>query len=99
MTPAEHLALPSVEDVKEGTIASKIAAHAADLARGRDWEPDLKISKARKAADWSEQFKYVIDPEKAQYYRDARKPIEQEVCSMCGDLCAIKVVKDYIKKA
>ena len=98
VTPSEHLALPSVEDVKDGVIAAKIAAHAADLARGKDLEKDLALSKARKALDWDEQFKHVLDPVLAQKYRDARKPTIDRVCSMCGDLCAIDIVKKYLEK-
>jgi len=98
VTPSEHLALPTVDDVRDGTIASKIAAHAADIARGLGSEQDLVVAKARKALDWETQFKYVLDPEKAKTYRSKRKPMEKEVCSMCGDLCAIKIVKEYLKE-
>lgn len=98
VTPSEHLALPTVEDVRDGTIASKIAAHAADIARGLDSERDLKVAKARKALDWETQFKYVLDPDKARKYRENRKSMEKEVCSMCGNLCAIKIVKEYLDK-
>lgn len=97
VTPSEHLALPTPDDVREGTIASKIAAHAADLARGLDAECDLTVAKARKALDWETQFKHVFDPDKARKYRNQRKSMEKEVCSMCGNLCAIKIVKDYLK--
>jgi len=97
VTPSEHLALPTPDDVREGTIASKIAAHAADLARGLNADCDLTVAKARKALDWETQFKYVFDPDKARKYRSQRKPMEKEVCSMCGNLCAIKIVKEYLK--
>jgi phosphomethylpyrimidine synthase len=96
VTPSEHLALPTIDDVREGTIASKIAAHAADIARGFDSDLDLAVSKARKALDWDKQFKHVLDPEKAREYRAKRSSTEKEVCSMCGNLCAIKMVKDYL---
>ena len=99
VTPAEHLKLPNVDDVKEGVIASKIAAHAADIARGFDTDLDLAVAKARKALDWEAQFKHVLDAEKARKYRSERKSMEREVCSMCGNLCAIKIVKDYLKKS
>jgi phosphomethylpyrimidine synthase len=98
VTPSEHLALPTPDDVREGTIASRIAAHAADLARGIDTEADLTVAKSRKALDWERQFEYVIDPDKAKTYRAQRKPLEREVCSMCGELCAIKIVKDFLQK-
>jgi phosphomethylpyrimidine synthase len=98
VTPSEHLALPSVEDVRAGVIASKIAAHAADLARGKGFESDLAMSKSRKALDWEEQFKHVLDPELANEYRKARKSADSKLCSMCGDLCAINMVKKYLEE-
>jgi phosphomethylpyrimidine synthase len=98
VTPSEHLALPSVNDVRAGVIASKIAAHAADLARGKGFESDLALSKSRKALDWEEQFKYVLDPEMAKDYRNARESADKNVCSMCGDLCAINMVKKYLEE-
>lgn len=97
VTPSEHLSLPTIEDVIEGTIASKIAAHAADLAKGRDMEIDLELGKERAALTWESQFKHVLNPEKAKKVRESRKPIHDEVCSMCGEYCAIKLVKDYLK--
>lgn len=99
VTPAEHLKLPSVEDVREGVIASRIAAHAADIARGRtgaiEW--DNAMSKARKALDWKKQISLSIDPSKAQAYRASSKPSSDDVCTMCGEFCAIKIVRDYFK--
>ncbi|WP_455392008.1 phosphomethylpyrimidine synthase ThiC [[Eubacterium] cellulosolvens] len=97
VTPSEHLALPTPDDVREGTIASKIAAHAADLARGIDTDQDLAVARARKALDWEQQFSHVLDPDKAKTYRSRRRSMEKEVCSMCGELCAIKIVNDYLK--
>jgi phosphomethylpyrimidine synthase len=97
VTPSEHLSLPTVEDVKEGVIAARIAAHSADLARGFGWEKDIQMAKARRDLDWEEMFKLVIDPEKAKGYRDLRKPTHEEFCSMCGDLCAIKLPKKYLR--
>ena len=92
VTPAEHLALPNVEDVKRGIIASKIAAHAADIAKGvkgaRDW--DKAMSTARKKLDWEEMFRLSIDPEKAKAYRASAKPEKEDTCSMCGNFCAVK---------
>lgn len=98
VTPAEHLGLPDIEDVKEGTIASKIAAHAADLARGIDTHVDYGVSKARKELDWEHMFEGVVDPYKAKMYRNNREPGDKEACSMCGDVCAIKLVKKYLEK-
>ena len=99
VTPAEHLKLPSAEDVREGVIASRIAAHAADIARGRtgaiEW--DNAMSKARKALDWKKQIALSIDPSKAKAYRASSKPSSDDVCTMCGEFCAIKIVRDYFK--
>jgi len=97
VTPAEHLGLPDVEDVREGTIASKIAAHAADVARGMDKKVDDEISQARQALDWERALDKVVDPEKAKRYREEKNPSEEEACSMCGDVCAIKMVDKYLK--
>ena len=92
VTPAEHLRLPDVDDVKEGIIASKIAAHAADIAKGikgaADW--DHQMSTARKNLDWEEMFRLSIDPEKARRYRAQAKPEKEDTCSMCGNFCAVK---------
>lgn len=92
VTPSEHLSLPTVDDVKEGVIASRIAAHAADLARGVDSDWDRRMSAARKAFNWEDMFKLSMDPAKARAYRAKRKSRTPEVCSMCGELCAMKMV-------
>jgi phosphomethylpyrimidine synthase len=92
VTPSEHLSLPDVDDVREGVIASKIAAHAADLARGRGGDWDLRMSEARKAFDWDTMFGLSVDPKKARRYRDRRRSKSPNVCSMCGELCAMKMV-------
>lgn len=92
VTPSEHLSLPTVDDVKEGVIASRIAAHAADIARGRDADWDRRMSEARKAFDWERMFDLSLDRERAQALRDRRKSKSPNVCSMCGDLCAMKMV-------
>jgi len=97
VTPAEHLGLPDVEDVKEGTIASKIAAHSADIANGLDQDIDEEISMARQRLDWEKTLERVVDPEKAKRYREEKNPSEEEACSMCGDVCAIKMVDKYLK--
>lgn len=92
VTPAEHLRLPDLDDVKEGIIASRIAAHAADIAKGVpgaiDW--DHKMDVARKKLDWEEMFKLAIDPDKARRYRESSKPEKEDTCSMCGNFCAVK---------
>ena len=92
VTPAEHLRLPDRDDVKEGIIASRIAAHAADIAKGikgaKDW--DHKMSETRKRLDWEAMFDLSIDPEKARRYRASAKPEKEDTCSMCGNFCAVK---------
>ena len=92
VTPSEHLRLPTVEDVKEGVIASKIAAHAADIAKGVKgaMNRDIQMAKARKALNWDEQIRLSVDPEKARRLRESSLPSDKEVCTMCGSLCAIK---------
>jgi len=99
VTPAEHLSLPDKNDVREGVIATRIAAHAADLARGIDRDVDLNFSKARENLDWKKMFDLCIDPKKAKEYREKRLPMEHtKACSMCGELCAIEIVKKYLNK-
>ncbi|MFQ6890923.1 MAG: phosphomethylpyrimidine synthase ThiC [Acutalibacter sp.] len=94
VTPAEHLALPNVEDVKQGIIASKIAAHAADIAKGIPGARDIddKMANARRALDWEAQFACALDPETAKAIRDSRKPEDDhsDTCSMCGKFCAVR---------
>lgn len=92
VTPAEHLRLPDVDDVKEGIIASKIAAHAGDIAKGIPYarEIDNKMSDARRRIDWDEMFKYAIDPEKARRYFESTPPADRHTCSMCGKMCAMR---------
>jgi len=100
VTPAEHLRLPTLEDVRDGVVASKIAAHAADIAKGVkgavEW--DIAISKARKARDWEKQFKLAIDKEKPRQYRAASKPALEDVCTMCGEYCSIKTAEKCFKR-
>lgn len=92
VTPSEHLSLPTVDDVREGVVASRIAAHAADLARGRGGQWDRRMSEARKAFDWDTMFELSLDPERAKALRDRCRSKSPNVCSMCGDLCAMKMV-------
>ena len=99
VTPAEHLSLPDVNDVKEGVITARIAAHAADLARGIDKDIDDEFSRARDGLDWKKMFELAIDPEKAKEYRSRRPPLEDpSTCTMCGKLCAIKIVNRYLRE-
>ena len=96
LTPAEHLSLPDVDDVREGVIASKIAAHVGDLCRGIGRERDDAMARARKALDWEGMYKVCIDEDKARRYRSRGCTEESEGCSMCGDVCAVKIVKMYM---
>lgn len=95
VTPSEHLGLPTVEDVRNGVIASKIAAHAADIVRLRDTGRDDEMSKARGSLDWDRMFKLCIDESIREKYS---KLIGKDVCTMCGKYCALKIVRDYLKK-
>lgn len=92
VTPAEHLRLPDVDDVKEGIIAARIAAHVADIAKGvphaMDWDNEMAV--ARKKLDWNAMFDLAIDPEKARRYRESSRPEKEDTCSMCGNFCAVK---------
>ena len=92
VTPAEHLALPNLEDVKQGIMASKIAAHAADIAKGVRGarEIDDKMADARRVLDWEAQWACAMDPETAKKVRDDRKPEHEDTCSMCGKFCAVR---------
>lgn len=95
VTPAEHLRLPSLEDMKEGIIATKIAAHAADLAKkvpnARDW--DNAMSDARADLDWDKMFDLAIDNEKAKRYREESTPEHNDSCTMCGKMCSMRTMK------
>ncbi len=92
VTPAEHLRLPTLEDVKEGIVASRIAAHAADIAKGiegaADW--DLQMADARRQLNWEKQFDLAIDPEKARRYRHESTPECSDTCTMCGKMCSVR---------
>jgi phosphomethylpyrimidine synthase len=97
VTPTEHLSLPSIEDVKQGVIASRIAAHAADIAKGvkgaKEW--DEQMSKARKAFDWEKQAKLSLDPRLSQQIH-SKIPASGAACSMCGKYCAMAIVEKYL---
>lgn len=99
VTPAEHLRLPTVEDVKEGIIASKIAAHAADVAKGvpgaADW--DYNMSEARRSLDWEKQFELAMDGEKARRYRAESTPEREDTCTMCGKMCAVRNINKILR--
>ncbi|KGF14186.1 thiamine biosynthesis protein ThiC [Peptostreptococcus sp. MV1] len=95
VTPAEHLRLPNLEDMKEGIIATKIAAHAADIAKkvphARDW--DNKMAKARADIDWDAMFDIAMDEEKARRYRAESTPEHNDTCTMCGKMCSMRTMK------
>ncbi len=100
VTPAEHLRLPTLEDMKEGIIAAKIAAHAADIAKGlpgaADW--DRRMSTARKNLDWEEMFALAMDGEKARRYREESMPEHSDSCTMCGKMCAVRNMNKVLNK-
>lgn len=100
VTPAEHLRLPTLDDVREGIVAARIAAHAADIAKGlpaaRKRDDDL--SRARAAMDWEGTFALALDPEKPRAYRESSKPAQDDTCTMCGKLCAVHTMKEACKK-
>ena len=100
VTPSEHIRLPSIDDVKEGVIVSKLAAHAADIAKGIKgaMDADMKMAKCRKALDWNGQIAMSLNPDKVREWRAEVPPTETEVCSMCGEFCAIRTVERALKK-
>lgn len=99
VTPAEHLRLPTVEDVREGIIASRIAAHAADIAKGvpgaKDW--DYRMSQARRELDWEKQFALAMDGDKARAYRAESTPEREDTCTMCGKMCAVRNINKILR--
>jgi phosphomethylpyrimidine synthase len=100
VTPSEHLRLPDCDDVREGVMASRIAAHAADIAKGvkgaEKW--DKEMARRRKALDWKGQIELSINPDRARKLRESSPPKESDVCSMCGEFCSMKGVSQYLKK-
>jgi len=99
VTASEHLRLPSIEDVKVGVIASRIAAHAADIAKGikgaMDW--DIELTKARKSRNWKRQIELAVDSKRARRLRAKSKPKISDICTMCGKYCSIKLVKEFFE--
>ena len=97
VTPAEHLGLPDAEDVRQGVMAARIAAHAGDIGKGISGalDRDRAMARARRDLDWEGQARCSIDPDRvAQVRRD--RATDTEACSMCGDLCVFKLLKDYL---
>jgi phosphomethylpyrimidine synthase len=98
VTPAEHLALPTPEEVYEGVISSRIAAHVGDMIKlKKTREADLEMGHARRDLDWERQFQVAMNPERARQIREERLPADAEACTMCGDYCAIKIVNRHFK--
>jgi phosphomethylpyrimidine synthase len=87
-----------VDDVREGVIASLIAAHSADIARGLDADMDARMAEARKALDWEGMFALALDSERARTLREACNPDDEDACSMCGDLCALRMVEEALER-
>lgn len=100
VTPAEHLHLPNLEDVRMGVIASKIAAHSADLAKGKKkaWEMEKKMAENRFKLDWEGQIKNALDPIRVKKIVERERQNTKEPCSMCGELCSIKTSERSLKK-
>ncbi len=96
VTPAEHLALPNESDVREGVMASRIAAHVGDMVKSGTRDRDLAMGRARRDMYWEEQFDLAIDPVVAREIRADRSPTDSKVCTMCGDFCAHKIVAENI---
>ncbi len=96
VTPGEHLRLPTIEDVKEGVVAARIAAHAGDIAKRVPGaiEKDVEMSLARRRLDWETQIRLSVDPERAREFRSSRLPADENVCTMCGSLCAINIDRE-----
>jgi len=98
VTPTEHLALPGPEDVYQGVVTTRIAAHAADLARGRSqsWARDRAMAQARRNTDWPAMLDLCLDPRTARAIREKNPPAEEEVCTMCGRYCAVRLMREYL---
>jgi phosphomethylpyrimidine synthase len=95
VTPAEHLALPTEEELFEGVISSRIAAHVGDMIKLKKRDADLEMGHARRDLDWERQFQVAMNPERARAIRDERMPADTDGCTMCGDYCAIKIVNRH----
>ncbi|MDD5613759.1 MAG: phosphomethylpyrimidine synthase ThiC [Candidatus Omnitrophica bacterium] len=100
LTPAEHLCLPDINDVRDGIMAFKIAQQAVNLSRGKRavLDRELKVSQARKKRDWDEQMKLFLDNKKAMHYRSKLPPSISDTCSMCSKYCSIKIMDGHLSK-
>jgi len=97
VTPAEHLALPYPEDVRQGVLSARVAAHVGDMIKLDKRDADLEMAHARNDLDWARQFKLAIDPQTAAQIRKERMPSDANTCTMCGEFCAYKIVKEYFE--
>jgi len=100
VTPSEHLRLPDAKDVREGVVATRVAAHAADIVKKVPgaYEWDVAMSKARKALDWEKMLQLALDPRRARQIRDSSPPQDSNLCTMCGEFCAMKKVKGVMSE-
>ena len=96
VTPSEHLCLPDEDDIKQATITAKIAAHVADIAKGIDVDRDNNMAIVRRALDWNKQLRYAIEKSKPKQYIKRRPPVNRRKCTMCGELCAMKLFGDFV---
>jgi phosphomethylpyrimidine synthase len=94
VTPAEHLALPNVEDVKTGVMSARLAAHIGDMIKYGKREQDLEMGHARRDLDWKKMYSLALNPQLAKDVRASRMPEDKEACTMCGDYCALKIVRE-----
>lgn len=94
VTPAEHLALPNIEDVRTGVMSARLAAHIGDMVKYGKRDRDLEMGHARKNLDWKRQYELALNPELAKEVRSSRMPEDKEACTMCGDYCALKIVRE-----
>lgn len=94
VTPAEHLALPNVEDVKTGVMSARLAAHVGDMIKYKKRDQDLEMGHARRDLDWKKMYSLALNPELAREVRASRMPEDKEACTMCGDYCALKIVRE-----
>jgi phosphomethylpyrimidine synthase len=98
VTPSEHLRLPTAADVREGVVATRVAAHAGDIAKRVPgaYEWDVAMSRARKSLDWAKMLDLALDPKRARELRDSSKPHDSSLCTMCGEYCAMKKVEGVL---
>lgn len=98
VTPSEHLSIPNLQEVKEGVIASRIAAQAADVALGivKAWDQEMEMAHARKNFNWEKQFRLAFDPEKPRKCRERNASSTRDMCTMCGEFCALRMVRDNL---